>query len=160
MSIFFSDISVFYRQYSYTFDHQRELVWDDWLHEVVEVTRVDSCLGFRDALQQQPVTLATVYHYQSITKYGRSLPSVIATAHHWAVSTCVPTTESIFKTDRQNTNRATHSHFYLIMALFYMCSDLLTYLLQFHSYQSCSFVSSKRFQIKQSFTNETDKSQP
>jgi len=46
---------------------------------------------------------------------------------------------------------ATRSHFF--------CSDLLTYS-SFTSYQSCRFVSWKRFQTKQSFSNETVKSQP
>jgi len=42
-----------------TFDHQRELVRDDRLDEVIKITRVDSRLRLGYTFQQQPVTLTT-----------------------------------------------------------------------------------------------------
>jgi len=65
------------RSFCSTFDHQRELVGDDWLDEVVKVTRVDPSLRFSHALQQQPVTLATSNNKRNV--------HVVLTELNWTV---------------------------------------------------------------------------
>lgn len=46
-----------YKELRLTFDHERELVGDDWLDEVIQVASIDSSVSLRSTSHLQSVTL-------------------------------------------------------------------------------------------------------